>query len=301
MIHATTRLFPLWAILASLLAWAWPAPFVALKPAIPWLLALIMFSMGLTLRPENFAEALRRPGLIGLGLLLQFSVMPLLAWLIGGWLGLSSGLLAGLVLVGASPGGTASNVITFLARGDVALSITLTACSTLLAVVATPGLTLLYAGHAVEVPAWAMLRSVALIVLLPVLGGVFLNTLFGRWLGGLKPALPLVAVIAICTIIGIVVGLNAGRITRIGAALALAVVLHNAGGLLLGYLVPRLLGQPPRIARTLAIETGMQNSGLAVALAVKYFGPAAALPGALFSLWHNLSGALLASLWRRGR
>ncbi len=299
MIQKSTRLFPLWALLVSLAAWAWPASFVAMKPAIVWLLAVIMFSMGLTLRPEDFGEALRRPKLIGLGLLLQFSVMPLLAWLIAGGLGLPATLLAGLVLVGASPGGTASNVITFLARGDVALSITLTACSTLLAVVATPGLTLLYAGHAVPVPAWQMLRSVALVVLLPVLGGVLLNTLLGRWLEGVKHALPLVAVAAICTIIGIVVGLNAGRLEQIGVALAAAVVLHNGGGLLVGYLVPRLMGQPPRVARTLAIETGMQNSGLAVALAVKYFGAAAALPGALFSLWHNLSGSLLAGWWRR--
>ena len=299
MIRKATRLFPFWAVLVSLAAWVWPAPFVAMKPAIVWLLALIMFSMGLTLRPEDFGEALRRPKLIGLGLLLQFSVMPLLAWLIAGGLGLPATLLAGLVLVGASPGGTASNVITFLARGDVALSITLTACSTLLAVVATPGLTLLYAGHAVPVPAWEMLRSVALVVLLPVLGGVLLNTLLGRWLEGIKHALPLVAVAAICIIIGIVVGLNAGRLGQIGGALAAAVVLHNGGGLLVGYLVPRLLGQPPRVARTLAIETGMQNSGLAVALAVKYFGAAAALRGALFSLWHNLSGSLLAGWWRR--
>lgn len=299
MIARATRLFPLWAILVSLAAWLWPAPFAALKPGIVWLLALIMFSMGLTLQPGDFARALRRPGLIALGLGLQFTLMPLLAWAIGGWLGLGGALFAGLVLVGTSPGGTASNVIAFLARGDVALSITLTACSTLLAVFATPGLTWLLAGRAVEVPAWPMLLSVARIVLLPVLAGVILNRLLGRWLGRVEALLPLVAVAAICTIIGIVVALNAGRLATLGPALALAVVLHNGGGLLLGYLIPRLLGQPPVIARTLAIETGMQNSGLAVALAVKYFGAAAALPGAIFSLWHNLSGAVLASWWRR--
>ena len=136
-------LFPLLAVLLSLIAWAWPAPFVELRPAIPYLLGIVMFGMGMTLSPQNFGDVLKRPSIIGLGVFLQFLVMPLAAWGIGEALGLSAALIAGMVLVGASPGGTASNVICYLARGDVALSITLTAISTLLAVVATPLLTLL--------------------------------------------------------------------------------------------------------------------------------------------------------------
>lgn len=292
-------LFPLLAIGFALLAWALPAPFAALKPAIPWLLALVMFGMGMTLRPADFGETLGRPGLIGLGLGLQFLVMPLAAWGVGEALGLSAALLAGLVLVGASPGGTASNVICYLARGDVALSITLTTLSTLLAVLATPLLTWLYVGQRIEVPVGPMLVSVAQIVLLPVALGVAANTLLGRRLATVQQVFPAVSIAAIVLIIAIVVALNAGRLAGLGALLLLAVILHNALGLAAGYAAGRLFGFDRRIARTLAIEVGMQNSGLAVALAAKYFAPAAALPGALFSVWHNLSGAALAAVWSR--
>ncbi|HDP89291.1 MAG TPA: bile acid:sodium symporter family protein [Thioalkalivibrio sp.] len=292
-------LFPLFAIGFALLAWALPAPFVALKPAIPWLLALVMFGMGMTLRAADFGQALARPGLIGLGLGLQFLVMPLAAWGIGEALGLPAALLTGLVLVGASPGGTASNVICYLARGDVALSITLTTFSTLLAVVATPLLTWLYVGQRIEVPAGAMLVSVAQIVLLPVALGVAANSLLGRRLAALQQAFPAISMAAIVLIIAIVVALNADRLPGLGALLLLAVILHNAMGLAAGYVAGRLFGFDRRIARTLAIEVGMQNSGLAVALATKYFAPAAALPGALFSVLHNLSGAALAAVWSR--
>ncbi|MBD3618623.1 MAG: bile acid:sodium symporter family protein [Chromatiales bacterium] len=292
-------LFPLLAICFALLAWALPAPFAALKPAIPWLLALVMFGMGMTLRPADFGETLGRPGLIGLGLGLQFLVMPLAAWGVGEALGLSAALLAGLVLVGASPGGTASNVICYLARGDVALSITLTTLSTLLAVLATPLLTWLYVGQRIEVPVGPMLVSVAQIVLLPVALGVAANTLLGRRLAAVQQVFPAVSIAAIVLIIAIVVALNADRLAGLGALLLLAVILHNALGLAAGYAAGRLFGFDRRIARTLAIEVGMQNSGLAVALAAKYFAPAAALPGALFSVWHNLSGAALAAVWSR--
>jgi BASS family bile acid:Na+ symporter len=292
-------LFPLLAVVFSALAWLFPAAFTGLKPAIPWLLGVVMFGMGMTLNAESFAQVLKRPGIIGLGVALQFLVMPLAAWGISEALGLSAALLAGMVLVGASPGGTASNVICYLARGDVALSITLTTVSTLLAILATPLLTLLYAGQKVDVPALAMLWSVAKIVLLPVALGVTVNTLFGPRLKPVKQVFPALSIAAIVLIIAIVVALNADRLGTLGAAVVIAVVLHNAVGLAAGYLVARALGQDARTARTLAIEVGMQNSGLAVALAAKFFSPAAALPGAIFSIWHNLSGALLASLWSR--
>ena len=292
-------LFPLLAVVFSGLAWLLPAPFAELKPTIPWLLGVVMFGMGMTLNAESFAAVLKRPGVIGLGVALQFLVMPAAAWGISELLGLSAALLAGMVLVGASPGGTASNVICYLARGDVALSITLTTVSTLLAVLATPLLTLLYAGEKVDVPALAMLWSVAKIVLLPVALGVAVNTLFGRRLKAVKQVFPAVSIAAIVLIIAIVVALNAERLGTIGAAVVIAVVLHNAVGLATGYLVARGIGQDARTARTLAVEVGMQNSGLAVALAAKFFTPAAALPGAIFSIWHNVSGALLAAYWSR--
>lgn len=297
--HRITILFPVWALMTGILAWWLPEPFIAAKPSIVWVLGLIMFSMGLTLRPENFIEVSRRPAVILLGVFLQYAIMPALAWGLSLWLGLPASLMIGMILVGASPGGTASNVICYLAKGDVALSITLTTVSTLLAVIATPLLTLLYAGKAIDIPALKMLKDILLMIVIPVLGGVMINTLLGSHIQKIKQTLPIISMIAILFIIGIVIALNHDRIGDIGKLLLLAVALHNGLGLMIGYLIPRALGKDRRTARTLAIEIGMQNSGLAVALAVKYFSPASGLPGALFSIWHNLSGSLLASYWRR--
>jgi len=299
MIASATRLFPVWALALAGVAYLWPAPFAALRPAIVWLLALVMFGMGMSLTPANFAEILRRPFPIGLGLGLQYLVMPLAAWAISAALHLSPQLTAGMILVGTAPGGTASNVICYLARGDVALSITLTAASTLLAVVATPYLTLLYVGQAIDVPATRMLADVFQIVFVPVTAGTLLNWLFHRRVHSIKRVFPLVSVAAIVLIIAIVVALNQRGFAQLGALLAGAVVLHNLLGLVLGYAIPAALGLDRRICRTLAIEVGMQNSGLAVALATQYFSPLAALPGALFSIWHNLSGSTVAAWWSR--
>ncbi len=294
-----TSLFPFWALLFSLAAYLVPDVFAPLKPGIVPLLGVVMFGMGMTLTWTNFAEVFRRPGVIALGVALQYLVMPLAAWLVGLALGLRLPVLAGLVLVGACPGGTASNVVCYLARGDVALSITLTAVSTVLAIVATPLLTLLYVGQKVPVPVASMLWSIFKIVLLPVVLGVVVNSLFGQRLRPVKSLFPLISVMAIVTIIAIIVALNRDNLAGMGLAVAVAVVLHNLIGLSAGYGLPRLLGQEERVCRTLAIEVGMQNSGLGVALAVKYFSAAAALPGAVFSIWHNLSGSLLAAWWSR--
>ncbi|MET0064974.1 MAG: bile acid:sodium symporter family protein [Candidatus Thiodiazotropha sp.] len=294
-----TALFPLWALLLSFIAYLQPGLFVVLKPAILPLLGIVMFGMGMTLTWEHFTAVLRRPAVVGLGVLLQYLVMPMAAWLIAKSLGLPPALLAGLVLVGACPGGTASNVVCFLAKGDVALSITLTTVSTLLAIVMTPLLTDLYVGQEVPVPVQSMLWSIFKIVLLPVTLGVVVNSLLGARLARFKPAFPLISVLAIVLIIAIIVALNRDNLGTLGFSVAVAVMLHNAVGLLLGYWIPRGFALPEQICRTLAIEVGMQNSGLGVALAVKYFSAAAALPGAIFSIWHNLSGSLLAGYWSR--
>lgn len=299
MINRITSLFPLWAVLFSALAYGMPWLFAGLKPAIVPLLGVVMFGMGMTLTWNNFAEVLKRPGVVGLGVFLQYLVMPLAAWLVAGLLRLPPFLTAGLVLVGACPGGTASNVVCYLARGDVALSITLTTASTLLAIFLTPLLTWFYVGQQVPVPVQSMLWAIFRVVLLPVSLGVLANRLLGRRLHGVRHLFPLLSVAAIVAIIAIVVALNRASLATMGVAVALAVVLHNLLGLACGYGVPRLLGLEERICRTLAIEVGMQNSGLGVALAVKYFSATAALPGALFSIWHNLSGSLLAGYWSR--
>jgi len=294
-----TGLFPLWALLGSLLAWMAPAGFIPLKGLIVPLLGVVMFGMGMTLTGNDFLNVLRRPFPVFLGVAMQFLLMPLAAWLLAGAAGLPAQLAVGLILVGCSPGGTASNVICYLAKGDVALSITLTTASTLLAVVATPLLTLFYAGETVPVPALDILVTVFRIIFLPVMLGVMANHFFHRALLPVRRVFPLLSVMSIVLIIMIIVALNHDSLASVASSLAAVVVLHNAIGLLGGYWLPRWLGRDRRECRTLAIEVGMQNSGLAVALAVKYFSAAAALPGALFSIWHNLSGSLLAGVWRR--
>jgi len=294
-----TGLFPLWALLGSLLAWMVPGWFAPLKPAIVPLLGLVMFGMGMTLTGRDFLNVLQRPFPVFLGIAMQFLLMPFAAWTLAVGAGLSPQLTVGLILVGCSPGGTASNVICYLARGDVALSITLTTASTLLAVLATPLLTLFYAGETVPVPALDILITVFKIIFLPVMLGVLVNHFFHRALSPVLKVFPLLSVLSIVLIIMIIVALNHDSLANVASGLAAVVVLHNSVGLLGGYWLPRWLGRDERECRTLAIEVGMQNSGLAVALAVKYFSVTAALPGALFSIWHNLSGSLLAGIWRR--
>ncbi len=294
-----TRGFPLWAVLFSLGAYFWPAQLAPLRFLIVPFLMIIMLCMGVTLTAADFLRAVRRCGVVGLGVGLQYFLMPLTAWLISRLLGLPPELTVGMVLVGSVSGGTASNVICYLARGDVALSITMTFLSTLLAVLATPVLTWLYVGQMVPVPVPEMLLSVAKIVVLPIVAGLLLNRLFHRQMTRLQPLFPFLAMVAIVFIIGVIVALNQGKIAVMGPAVALAVVLHNATGLAAGYGLTRRLTGSETLARTVAIEVGMQNSGLAVALAIQYFSPLAALPGALFSIWHNLSGSLLAGFWSR--
>lgn len=294
-----TVLFPLWAAAGAATAMLVPHWFVPLKPAIAPLLGLVMFGMGVSLTGRHFLAVIRRPQVVLTGVALQYLLMPFAGWALALLLGLPPQLLVGLVLLGCSPGGTASNVICFLANGDVALSITLTVVSTLLALLATPLLTLLYAGQRVPVPVLAMLLSIVQIIILPVVLGVLLHHLLPRLVTALSGLFQAISVFAIVIIIAIVVALNQDQLARLNAALVAAVLLHNGAGLLGGYWLPRLMGRSEPECRTLAIETGMQNSGLAVALAVKYFSAAAALPGALFSIWHNLSGSLLAAWWSR--
>lgn len=293
------RLFPLWAIALSGIALWQPEIFVRAKGAITPLLGVIMFGMGMTLSWREFRETWARPRPVLLGIALQFGVMPAAAWLVSTTLRLPIELFIGMLLVGACSGGTASNVICYLARGDVALSITLTTASTLLGIVMTPWLMLVYAGERIDVPALSMLITICKIILLPVTLGVAANALFGGHLHRFKTVFPGVSAAAIILIIAIIAALNRNNLAEVGLWLSLAVVLHNAVGLAAGYGIARLLGQNPVIARTLSIEVGMQNSGLAVALALKYFSGITALPGALFSIWHNVSGSLLAAYWSK--
>ncbi|MEM7401140.1 MAG: bile acid:sodium symporter family protein [Pseudomonadota bacterium] len=294
-------MFPLWAILLSIIAYQQPEFFIPLKSSIIYLLAIVMLGMGISLTIDDFKNLFSLKLLILFGLVLQFTIMPFSAWMISMALGLSLPLLTGMLLVGCCPGGTASNVICYLAKGNVALSVTLTSCSTLLAILATPLLTWLYLGHSVEVPILNMIFTMLKIILLPVTAGVLINHFLGNKLGRLLQVFPSISILSICLIIAIIIAANQIKLQSLAVIMVAAVVLHNVTGLLLGYSLSKLLGYNHSNAKTLAIEVGMQNSGLAVALASQYFQPIAALPGAVFSIWHNLSGAILATIWSRSK
>lgn len=291
--------FPAWAGLLAILGFAMPGWFTPWAGAIVPFLVVIMFGMGLTLRPADFTRAIGRWPIVLLGLALQFGLMPFAAFVIAQLMQLPATVALGLILVGSVAGGTASNVISFLAGGDVALSITLTSLATLISVLATPLLTWLYAGTQIAVPVLSMLASIAEIVVLPVAGGMLVNRLLGdRW-ASRDGWCALLSAAAIGGVIAIIVALNADAIQSLGALVLVAVIAHNLTGLLAGYGLTWLATRDTVVSRTIAIEVGMQNSGLAVALAQQYFSAAAALPGAVFSVWHNLSGAALAAACRR--
>ena len=291
--------FPLLILGAGVLGFLAPGAFAAWSPAISPLLGVIMFGMGLTLTWPDFALIARRPVPVLIGVIAQFLIMPLLGAGIAAALQLPPALAAGVILVGCCPGGTASNVVSYLARGDVALSVAMTSVSTLIAPFLTPLLCLWLAGEYMSVNGTAMMVSILQVVLIPVLAGLLVRWLLPRLVLAVTPALPWVSVAAISVIVAIVVAGSAGAIVSAGALVLLAVVLHNGLGYLLGYAAAAALRLPVPSRRTTAIEVGMQNSGLATSLAKTYLTPEAALPGAVFSVWHNVSGALLAAVLRR--
>ena len=299
MTNLTVRIFPLCALLISAFACIWPEPLAALGSWIVPMLGIIMLGMGTTLSPADFLAAAKRPGAVVTGMVLQFLLMPLLAWLTARLLHLPQEQFIGVIMVGTVAGGTASNVIAYLAGGDVALSITMTACSTVAGIVLTPLISSFYLGQTVHVPAWAMFKSILLVVALPVSLGLVINRLFRKHADVLAKICPLVSSFGIVLVIGIITALNVSTLAQCGPLVFLAVILHNGSGLAAGYFAARLLRCDRRTSITIAIEVGMQNSGLAVALSKQFFGIASALPGAIFSVWHNLSGALFASLVRK--
>lgn len=292
-------LFPLLILAGGAVAVLTPATFAGMGPWINPLLGLIMFGMGLTLTPPDFALIAKRPIPVVIGVVAQFMIMPLLGWLIAAALGLPPALAAGVILVGCCPGGTASNVVAYLAKGDVALSVAMTSVSTLIAPLFTPVLALWLAGQYMPVDAGSMAFSIVQIVLLPVLLGLVVRRFLPGVVATCLPALPWLSVGAITLVVVAVVSGSAGIIFSAGLLVLVAVIAHNGLGYALGYGAARLFNLPVASRRTTAIEVGMQNSGLAAGLARQYLTPEAALPGAIFSIWHNVSGAVLAAYWRR--
>ena len=279
-----------------------PAPFLAIETwVINPLLGLIMFGMGLTLSVKDFRIVLSHPKNVLLGCLAQFTIMPFMAWLLVWLFHLPKELALGVMLVGCCPGGTASNVITYLAKGDLALSVGMTATSTLLAPLMTPFLVWFLAGTMVDVDTIGMLTSIVYVVIAPIVAGIICQRYLPRFTHGVIDYLPAFSTIMITMVVGNVVSHNADKLLDGGLIVVLVVICHNLSGLLLGNLIGRLLrlSRPQCIA--ISIEVGMQNSGLASSLAVIHFAayPLATIPGAIFSVWHNISGALAAKWYGR--
>lgn len=269
--------------------------------AITPMLGVVMFGMGLTLKPVDFKPIFLRPKDVLIGEFAQFIIMPSIAWLLCKIMQLPPELTIGVILVGCCPGGTASNVICYLAKGDVALSVAMTGVSTLLAPFVTPALVLLLAGQTVEVNVVGMFMSIVQVVILPIVLGFVVNHFFNRLTQKIDPILPMVSTLAVATIIGIIVSHNASQILSCSLLVAVVVILHNLLGLLLGYTAGKILKIDYKKRTAISIEVGMQNSGLATALAATHFAmyPMATVPGAIFSVWHNFSGSIAASLFRR--
>lgn len=290
--------FPVLVIIGGVIGYFAPNTAASFAPQVTPLLGIVMFGMGLTLKPVDFSLVARRPLPVLIGVVAQFVIMPMVALAVVAIVDLPEAVAAGVILVGCAPGGTSSNVVSYLARGDVALSVTMTSISTLLAPVFTPLLTLWLAGEYMPVSASSMAWSIVKVVLIPVVAGILIGMLAPRVVARINSALPWISVAAISAIVCIVVGGAHDTIASAGALVFAAVIIHNGCGYGLGYLAGLITKQPVAARRTMAVEVGMQNSGLATSLASTYMNPLAALPGAVFSVWHNLSGAVLAAICR---
>ena len=297
--HLIQKTFAFWVVLFAGIALILPEAFVWLKAYIPWMLGIIMLGMGMTMRLDDFKAILQTPKAVCIGVMAQFIVMPLLAYVLCLIFQLPAELAVGVILVGCCPGGTASNVITYMAKGNTALSVACTAVSTLLAPLLTPFIFYLLASQWIEINAWSMLSSILQVVLLPIVLGVILRSVFKQQIQQYISVMPLISVLAIVFIVAAIIGGSKAQLLHSGVLIFLVVALHNGFGYLLGFCCSRLLNLNYADSKAVAIEVGMQNSGLGVALAAVHFAtaPLTALPSAIFSLWHNISGPILATYW----
>lgn len=293
------RTFAIWVLLFAFISFNFPNGFTWIAPYISLLLGVIMFGMGLTLSIADFKNVFKMPKSVMIGVLAQFTIMPTLAFLLALLFKLPPEIAVGVILVGSTPGGTASNVITFLAKGNIALSVSITAVSTLLAPIITPLLMLIFASKWLPISAGSMVWSIVKIVLLPIILGVVLRMFFEKQVEKTSSVLPLVSVTTIVLVTSAVVALNTEAILSTGLIIFLIVILHNILGLIIGFVLARLLKLDFKDQKAISIEVGMQNSGLSATLALQYFTPIAAVPSALFSVWHNITGPMLATYWSR--
>ncbi|CAK9151756.1 unnamed protein product [Ilex paraguariensis] len=299
--EAISTAFPLWVALGCLVGLLKPSFYNWVQPK--WTImgiTLTMLGMGMTLTFDDLRGALAMPKELITGFVLQYSVMPLSGFFVGKLLNLPSYYAAGLILVGCCPGGTASNIVTYIARGNVALSVLMTAASTLSAVVMTPFLTAKLAGQYVAVDAVGLFKSTLQVVLLPVLAGAFLNQYFQSLVKFVSPLMPPIAVATVAILCGHAIAQSSSAILMSGRIVVLAAVLLHASGFFFGYLLSRILGLDVSSSRTISIEVGMQNSVLGVVLASQHFGnPLTAVPCAVSSVCHSIFGSALAGIWRR--
>lgn len=293
------KYFAFIVILFSILAFIIPSVFTIFSSYITILLGIVMFGMGLTLKASDFKLVFTNPIPVFIGVAAQFSIMPTIAFIIAYLLQLSPELAAGLVLLGSVPGGTSSNVMVFLAKGNVPLSITMTSVSTLLAPVMTPLLLLIFAGQWLPVDPMSMFMSIVQVIIVPIILGLIISRFLPSVTEKSIPILPLVSIVAITIIISAIVAGNKENIATAGLLVFVAVLMHNALGLLLGYFAAKLFKLSKQDQRAIAIEVGMQNSGLGVSLANSYFSPLAALPSAFASAWQVITGTFLASYWTK--
>jgi len=293
------KTFALWVIVFAALALWQPEFFVWLKAYIPWILGIIMLGMGMTMTVDDFKGVLQSPKAVLIGVVAQFVVMPGLAFVLCKLFQLPPEIAVGVILVGCCPGGTASNVITYMAKGNVALSVACTSVSTLLAPVLTPAIFYLLASQWLKIDAASMFVSILQVVLLPIVVGLILRTWLKRQVESYIQVMPLVSVIAIVAIVAAIIGGSKAAILQSGLLILAVVILHNGLGYLLGFTAARFFKLPYADSKAIAVEVGMQNSGLGVALAAVHFAasPITAVPSAIFSLWHNISGPALATYW----
>lgn len=286
-----------WVILTSVVAFMNPAPFKGVGPYISYLLGVIMLGMGLTMSLDDFRLVLTRPKDVFYGVFFRYLIMPLAGFFVAKLLGLPPALAAGMVLLGAAPSGTGSNVMTYIAKGDTALSITVSSVNTVLAPVLTPYIFLLLAGSMIPIDVTVLLVDIVKIVLVPVTAGVALHMAAPKLVDKIIKIVPAVSVVFIITILSSVVALNAAKMATVALVLCLAVALQNLFGLTLGYYSAKSVGMSPKKSRAITFEIGMENSGLAVALALAHLDPMAALPAAVGAVWQYMSGSVLASYW----
>ena len=279
------------AVIALLQPWtfAWAASKITI------LLGIVMFGMGMTLRFKDFKLIFQRPRDVLIGALAQFTIMPLIAFLIVKIFSLPPELAIGVILVGTCPGGTSSNVMTYIAKGDIALSVSMTMLTTILSPIVTPLLMLLLAGEWIEISLSAMMISILQVVILPIALGITINAALGNVVKKFTKYLPLISILAIILIVGGVVSVNEAKIIEVGLMVAIVVIIHNLLGYGLGFVISKIMKMEISKAKAISIEVGMQNSGLATSLAITHFGAAAAIPGAIFSVWHNISGSIVAN------